>query len=153
MWEHRSWRQWGKNLLGSRFLGIVSFIDKTCLRVRRAGFSQPSLCLSFPELELRKKTLVECFAKHLALLDSMQKTVKFVDLKNLGIDSSCAWLCPTMLEGQPAPWPYGQCFQLPPSFCSNQKSTDTTLGGTVLHCVCICQWSIEKACSVQKVCL
>lgn len=41
-----------------------------------------------------KKTLVECFAKHLVLLDSMQRTVRFVDLKNLGIESSCSWLCP-----------------------------------------------------------
>lgn len=57
-------------------------------------FSTSSLLIFLWIRVRRKKPLVECFAKHLALLDGMQRAVRYEDLKNLGIYSSCAWLFP-----------------------------------------------------------
>lgn len=74
------------NLLGSRFLEIIYFVEETSLWIRRAGLTQPALCFSFPvhKLEKKKTQLFDYVAKYLTLLyDILCRRERFVGLKNI----------------------------------------------------------------------
>lgn len=130
------------NLLGSRFLEIIYFAEKTSLWIRRAGLSQPALCFSFPVYKLEKKYLVDYVAKYLILLDGVlcrrERFVGWKNIENLHITSP--WPCLYHAGKATFSMTRWSMFWAPSNFLPRSvlcwQPVDNSLRGMVLHHVC-----------------